>query len=122
MLGSPRTWRFCAACVLQHAAGADERQWHVVMQAMLHPAYAVTSLQAALLMAAATGLKESDLAVLKTPPIVNVEGPGRSCSQACMTTSKLMWDMRMHIVEAKIEHIRLLAQVLALMSKGTGHT
>lgn len=60
-----------------------------------HPAYAVVSLQAALLMAAATGLKESDPAVLKTPPIVNVAGPGRSCSHACMETSKLMCDMQM---------------------------
>ena len=64
-------------------------------QPILHPAYAVASLQAALLMAAATGLKESGAAVLKTPPIVNVEGPGRSCSHACMETSKLMCDVRM---------------------------
>ena len=54
------------------------------MPAMLHPAYAVTSLQALLLMAAATGVKESGPAVLKTPPIVKEEGPGRSCSHACM--------------------------------------
>ena len=64
-------------------------------QPMLHPAYAVASLQAALLMAAATGLKEPDAAVLKTPPIVNDEGPGRSCSHACMEASVLVCDMQM---------------------------
>ena len=62
---------------------------------MPRPAYAVESVQAALLMDTATGVKKSGAAVLKMPPTVNDEGPGRSCSHACMGASMLMHDMRL---------------------------